>query len=367
MATTQQQTDTDDNGNNTVGGVGGSANAFGVGLFESRTPFYLHETVPTRTFSPPPATTASPTAKGVLKIKKMLNSSVGDLPVSAPQPSPLWTFAVVRDVSSRFASDSIQDFYLSKPNHEEEKSGIDLNLARHQHHRYCSILADYIPNLVKIEPDDSLPDCVFVEDTTVVIGSTAVISHPGHPSRVKETEAMKEALHKIRHLTKIVEMQSPATLDGGDVLWTGRHLFVGLSKRTNAAGAQFLRETFAEQNVKTIDIPIEGSLHLKSIVSHADSNTLVSIDTEDGRKVIEKINEATKEDPYRVVCVAPGDDVAANVVRLDSGTLLVQGGSKFEETHRILRDALPNMKLITIEYSEFIKADGALTCCSVLF
>eukprot|EP01102_Stenamoeba_stenopodia_P023276 TRINITY_DN9970_c0_g1_i1.p1 TRINITY_DN9970_c0_g1~~TRINITY_DN9970_c0_g1_i1.p1 ORF type:complete len:368 (-),score=79.62 TRINITY_DN9970_c0_g1_i1:165-1268(-) len=347
----------------------------GVGLFESHTPFYLdhHGGVPARAFSPPPATTASPQPKGSLqRVKKVLNSSVGDLPVSAPAASPLWSFAVVRDVSSRFATDSIQDFYLSsvaQQQHNEEEKGIDLNLAKHQHHRYCSILADYIPNLVKLESDDSLPDCVFVEDTVVVIGSTAVITHPGHESRVKETEAVKEAFHKIRHITKIAEMQSPATLDGGDVLWTGRHLFVGLSKRTNAAGAQFLRETFAEQNITTIDIPIEGSLHLKSIVSNADSSTLISIDTDDGKKVVEKIHECTKDDPnpYRVICVPSGEDVAANVVRLDSSTLLVQGGSKFEETHRILRDALPSMKVITIEYSEFIKADGALTCCSVLF
>ena len=43
---------------------------------------------------------------------------------------------------------------------------------------------------------------------------------------------MKEVLGKVAGLS-VVEMTDPARLDGGDVLFTGREFFVGLSDRTN--------------------------------------------------------------------------------------------------------------------------------------
>ena len=37
---------------------------------------------------------------------------------------------------------------------------------------------------------------------------------------------------------------SEAKLDGGDVLWTGREILVGLSHRTNAKGLEAVKEAF---------------------------------------------------------------------------------------------------------------------------
>lgn len=53
----------------------------------------------------------------------------------------------------------------------------------------------------------------------------------GHPSRREETRAIKEAAQRLG--LKTIEMVGRATMDGGDVLFTGREFFVGLSTRTN--------------------------------------------------------------------------------------------------------------------------------------
>ena len=55
-------------------------------------------------------------------------------------------------------------------------------------------------------------------------------------------------------------------MDGGDVLFTGKELLVGLSHRTNLAGALVLQAAFEEIPVRTLDIKQFGSLHLKSVV-----------------------------------------------------------------------------------------------------
>ena len=57
---------------------------------------------------------------------------------------------------------------------------------------------------------------------------------------------------------KIVDMTEPAELDGGDVLFTGRELFVGLSSRTNKEGVECLEKAFPKYPVTAIDMGEAG-------------------------------------------------------------------------------------------------------------
>lgn len=45
---------------------------------------------------------------------------------------------------------------------------------------------------------------------------------------------MKAMMEKLG--LKIVEMRDPGRMDGGDVLFTGKEFFVGVSQRTNEVG-----------------------------------------------------------------------------------------------------------------------------------
>ena len=86
-----------------------------------------------------------------------------------------------------------------------------------------------------------------------VIFSSFTNSHPGHPSREGETVAIKTAVQKLR--LKTVEMSKPGRMDGGDVLFTGREFFVGISQRTNEV-------SFPSNPKKFYGCRINASLHV---------------------------------------------------------------------------------------------------------
>jgi dimethylargininase len=65
----------------------------------------------------------------------------------------------------------------------------------------------------------------------------------GAPSRRGEVIGVKSSLEQLKSLhilNEIVSMEAPATLDGGDVLTMEKEILVGLSKRTNQGGVEWL-------------------------------------------------------------------------------------------------------------------------------
>ncbi|XP_043732936.1 N(G),N(G)-dimethylarginine dimethylaminohydrolase 1 isoform X2 [Cervus elaphus] len=161
---------------------------------------------------------------------------------------------------------------------------VDFARAERQHQLYVGVLGSKLGlQVVQLPADESLPDCVFVEDVAVVCEETALITRPGAPSRRKEVDMMKEALEKLQ--LNIVEMKDEnATLDGGDVLFTGREFFVGLSKRTNQRGAEILADTFKDYAVSTV--PVVDALHLKSFCSMAGPNLIAIGSSESAQKAL---------------------------------------------------------------------------------
>jgi len=243
---------------------------------------------------------------------------------------------------------------------ETPHSPIDTALAKLQHNNYVHALKQVVPEIIEIPADDSLPDCCFIEDTCVIVGSTVLMSHPGAPTREPEVRAVYDRLKQYSHLT-IVQMQEPAHLDGGDVLVTGKEILVGLSARTNESGIEALKKTFQHMKVRHIPVPKEETLHLKSVMSALDENTLIFTDTISGREMAEKVQHGL-EDPYEIIFVP--DSIAANVLRIRDTVLLQEG---FPQSLSIIAPHVQkrNLKLHTINMSELIKADGALTCCSI--
>jgi dimethylargininase len=120
---------------------------------------------------------------------------------------------------------------------------IDLELAKQQHAAYVSVLKGLVEEIIELPADNSLPDCPFVEDTAVEIGSKALVTCPGAPLRRGEVAVVRDALLNLG--VQISEAKSPSLIDGGDVLYTGGMLFVGMSKRTNEGGVKALATTFA--------------------------------------------------------------------------------------------------------------------------
>nr|XP_039273228.1 N(G),N(G)-dimethylarginine dimethylaminohydrolase 1-like [Styela clava] len=134
-----------------------------------------------------------------------------------------------------------------------ESTPVDWENTIKQHDNYVNILRNEIGlKVVELPADEELPDCVFVEDVAVVIGNKALVTTPGHKSRQGETDAMRKCLHDLGlNLTIMKDMDSEALLDGGDVLFTGQEIMVGVSSRTNRAACTVLAQTF--QNSSNTD------------------------------------------------------------------------------------------------------------------
>lgn len=262
-----------------------------------------------------------------------------------------------------FARDIPDSFENALAQHSQATEPMSMELAREQHADYVKVLRRHIPVLCLPALEDC-PDCVFVEDTAVVVGNRAVITNPGHPTRRGEVETIKRVLQELGvELIDMRNVSDKAICDGGDVLYTERHLFVGMSDRTNRAAAKVLEDAF---DVETVLVPavIQGDqvLHLKSAVTHIDERTLLAPTGPDGDAVLKAMQ--AEERGYDAVRVP--DVLACNVVSIN-GCVLAQDTS-CQESRETLEKAVKerNMVLEWVNTSELAKKDAALTCCSVL-
>jgi dimethylargininase len=156
----------------------------------------------------------------------------------------------------------------------------------------------------------------------------------------------------------IRRIEAPGTLDGGDVLVVGRTVFVGTSQRTNEAGAAGLAAILEPLGYAVHSVMVDGCLHLKTAVTALSEDTVL-------------LNpawvDAGRFADYRVVEVAPGEPMAANVLRLPDRVLMAAG---HPETAARIRDALDGdartAGVVQVDVSELAKAEAGVTCCSIL-
>lgn len=230
------------------------------------------------------------------------------------------------------------------------RSVIDVALARQQHARYQQALAALGCTVVSLPAEADLPDAVFVEDTALVLDELAVMTRPGAASRRAEVGSIAATLSSYRPLVRIVE---PGTIEGGDILRHGRQLFVGLSARSNPDGIAQLTTLVAPHGYSVRALPISGCLHLKSAVTLVDDETML---------VQPEWIDAGAFSSYRVILVDPREPHAANALRAGSGLVYP---SCFPYTLDRLREA--GIEVSTVDVSELQKAEGAVTCCSLIF
>jgi dimethylargininase len=229
------------------------------------------------------------------------------------------------------------------------RSPIDLDLAVAQHAAYEDALGRLGFTVLRLEPQPDLPDAVFVEDTAVVLRQVAIIARSGADSRRAETLSVAETLAPIRPLEHIV---SPGTLDGGDVLRIGERLFVGRSRRTNDEGIRQLRQ-LAQPFGYTVDaVPVTGCLHLKSAVTAVAPDTLL---------INPRWVPTHAFGPFRLIEVDAGEPLAANA--LLAGGAVVYPDCFPATASRLIGDGI-DVRLLAM--SEIAKAEGGVTCCSLL-
>lgn len=227
---------------------------------------------------------------------------------------------------------------------------IDLGAARAQHDDYVRCLGELGCTIERLVAEPELPDSVFIEDTAVVLDEVAVMTRPGAESRRPETAAVASALARYRSLR---EIESPGTLDGGDVLHAGRVVIVGRSSRTNDAGIAQLRDIVESLGYTLRVAEVGGCLHLKSAVTPVANDVLL---------VNRDWISMSALGGFDTIDVAPGEAFAANALRV-GGSLIYPAA--FPRTRERLERR--GLDVRTVDASELAKAEGGVTCCGLIF
>jgi dimethylargininase len=231
-----------------------------------------------------------------------------------------------------------------------DRTEIDVTLAQAQHARYERALAELNCVMVRLPAEPDLPDSVFIEDAAVVLDEVGLITRPGAESRRPETRLVAQALRVYREL---VFIETPGTIDGGDVLRISKSIYVGSSSRSNPDGIEQMAAALGRFGYQVTPVMVHGCLHLKSAVTQVGQDTLL-------------INRGWVDAQYfpgcRFIDVDPGEPDGANA-------LLVGDSILYSAAHPKTRERLEasGFHLLTVDVSEMEKAEGAVTCCSLIF
>jgi len=248
--------------------------------------------------------------------------------------------AITRGISARFAECELTHI---------ARTPIDLALARRQHGHYIEALQALGCQMIELPDEPELPDSVFVEDTALVLPELAVITRPGARSRRAETESIARALAPFRTL---LHVSQPGTLDGGDILVLEKKVYVGQSTRSNPEAIRQLQEFLDPYGYSVRGVETHGCLHLKSAVTRVDPhNLLINPDWVDPSHFAQ----------FNLIQVDPAEPYAANCLPLGTAVIFP---TSFPRTCQKLEDL--GCQVMTVDMSELAKAEGAVTCCSLI-
>lgn len=228
-----------------------------------------------------------------------------------------------------------------------ERVPVDLELANAQWDEYVALLSNAGWDIVEVPVATGQADSVFVEDTMVLFGDTAVIGSPGADSRAGEIVEAERTVTELGLTIRRIEM--PGTLDGGDVLKVGRTVYVGRGGRTNAEGIRQLRALVTPLGYTLVAVPVTKALHLKSAVTALPDGTVIGF-------------APLVDDPSvfgRYLAVPEAEGVA--VVVLADDTVLMSSAAP--KSAALIADL--GYRVLTADISEFEKLEGCVTCLSV--
>ncbi|MBN2090373.1 N(G),N(G)-dimethylarginine dimethylaminohydrolase [candidate division KSB1 bacterium] len=227
----------------------------------------------------------------------------------------------------------------------------DYDKALEQHQAYIDALKQCGLEVLVLDPDNRYPDSTFVEDTALLTTRGAIITNPGAPSRKGETDEMQTVLGQ--YFEDIKKIQTPGTLDAGDVLMAESHFYIGLSSRTNFEGAKQLIQILTQFGFSASTIPVNEGLHLKSGVAYLNNNYLA---------INSDVMTSPEFQKYSLIKVIDPESYAANCLWINDKVLVASG---FPVTKEAIEKA--GFETVELDVSEFRKLDGGLSCLSLRF
>lgn len=227
----------------------------------------------------------------------------------------------------------------------------DFAKALEQHQKYVEALQECGLQVTVLDGDNEYPDSTFIEDVALCASQFAVIANPGALPRNGEKHLIRPVIQGF--FKDIEEIQYPGTLDAGDVMMVDDHFYIGISERTNTAGAEQLIAIVQKHNLNGSKVPLNKMLHLKTGLSYLEQNNLLITGEFVNNPVFDK---------YSRIVVSDREAYAANSLWIN-GKVIVPSG--YSETKMKISRA--GYDVIETDVSEFRKLDGGLSCLSLRF
>jgi len=197
---------------------------------------------------------------------------------------------------------------------------------------------------------DAYPDSMFVEDPALVFHEGAIVMRPGASSRFGEAAEIAPVLNK--KFSRVLELPAPGFADGGDILVLSDRVMIGLSDRTNEAGAEALAGCLRILGKTAVIVRTPANvLHFKSDCSLLDEETVLSTQRLAAGGVFSGLN---------ILYTPEGEEGAANALRINDRVFV---GSAFPRTIAMLE--AEGYHVVALATSEIAKVDAGLSCMSL--
>ena len=229
----------------------------------------------------------------------------------------------------------------------------DYTLALQQHDDYIAALRQCGVEVTILPADERYPDSCFVEDPAVITSKCAIITNPGAPSRNGEKDEIIDAVRKFFPEDKIEYIQSPGTLEGGDVMMVGNHFYVGRSARTNEEGIRQFIAILEKHGLSGSEVTLEEVLHLKTGVNYLENGNML---------VAGEFVRKPEFAQYNRVEIPQEEAYAANCIWVNGTVIVPKGYPAVEAAVRAL-----GYPVLLVDTSEYRKIDGGLSCLSLRF
>jgi len=227
--------------------------------------------------------------------------------------------------------------------------GPDYDAVLGEHAAYAQALREAGLTLEILDPLEGFPDSIFVEDPALVFGEGAILLNPGANTRRDETVHLAPILE--RHFRQVIRL-AEGFADGGDVLVTPSRVMIGLSARTDEAGARALAEALARLGrAAEIVAPPREALHLKTIATLIDEETILTTEAGAASGLFAG---------FRTLVLDPDEVPAANALRINETLLLSAGHPRIAQ--RLDRDGY---RLALVDTTHVARIDAGLSCMSL--
>lgn len=250
-----------------------------------------------------------------------------------------FTHAIVRE-PAQSVTDGLRDGDHAGPSHDAVKR---------EHGAYVATLRELGLEVEVLPALEAYPDSIFVEDPALVFSEAAILLRPGAPTRAGE---VAEIAPELEARFERVLTLGDGFVDGGDVLTTPDEVLIGLSARTDAAGAKSLIAALAQlgKQGRVVKTP-PGVLHFKTGCGLIDEGTVA---------IAAALDDAEMFGDLKRMVLPAGEEAAANILRVRDTVLIGEG---FPETREMIERH--GVTTLALPISEISKIDAGLSCMSL--